>query len=239
MFHPKFVVPNGFTALSMLFGLASLLASAQGSFTLAAWLICWGVLLDKLDGTAARLLGASSSFGAELDSFADFVVFGIAPAALIYHRLSPSFQGDERLLLLLGAGAFVLANAARLARFNTTSPEGGDVLFYGVPTTLCGALIATTYLVWEKYGLDEGLLRGMVGLLFISGLAMVSSLRLPKLKRRKNKLLDGLQMINIAGAYGFAALRMFPEYLWAMVILYLIIGLGWGLRVGEAAKARA
>ena len=82
--HPKYFVPNAFTALSMLFGLASMTMSAAGNFQLAAWMILWGVLLDKLDGTAARLMHASSEFGVQFDSFADFVVFGIAPAGLFY-----------------------------------------------------------------------------------------------------------------------------------------------------------
>jgi CDP-diacylglycerol--serine O-phosphatidyltransferase len=65
-------VPNGFTALSLLLGLGSVVKSAEGDFRLAAWMIPWGVLLDKLDGSAARLLDATSKFGVELDSFADF-----------------------------------------------------------------------------------------------------------------------------------------------------------------------
>ena len=89
--HPKYFVPNGFTALSMLFGLASVATSAAAyvdhvagrpsadQFVLAAWMVCWGVLLDKLDGTSARLMKATSAFGVQFDSFADFVAFGIAP----------------------------------------------------------------------------------------------------------------------------------------------------------------
>ena len=87
----RYIVPNGFTALSMLFGFASIAASAEGSYVIAAWMIVWGVLLDKLDGTAARLLDACSDFGMEFDSFADFVVFGAS-----YDR------GDVRIELLTG-----------------------------------------------------------------------------------------------------------------------------------------
>ncbi len=228
--HPKFVVPNSFTALSMIFGLASLLSSAQGNFSLAAWMICWGVLLDKLDGTAARLLKASSGFGAELDSFADFVAFGLAPAALVYHRLSSSYQGDERLLLLLAAGTYVLATAARLARYNVTDPPGGDRTFYGIPTTMCGALIATLYLSWESQALSEGLLSAFPGLLLVSAIAMVSSLRLPKLKGRENKLINLFQAINVLLGYTFAALRMFPEYLLVLIASYILGGIAWELR---------
>ena len=71
----KYLVPNGFTAFSLLLGLASIVHSVNGHYELAAWMILWGVLLDKLDGTAARIMNASSPFGAQLDSFADFVSF--------------------------------------------------------------------------------------------------------------------------------------------------------------------
>ena len=79
----RFLVPNACTAFSMLLGLASVYASVNNQFDLAAWMVLWGVLLDKLDGTFARLLKASSGFGAQFDSFADFVSFGIAPAMLL------------------------------------------------------------------------------------------------------------------------------------------------------------
>ena len=80
----KYLIPNSCTAFSLVLGLASIVNSMHGNLEMAAWMILWGVLLDKLDGTFARLLNASSPFGAQLDSFADFVSFGMAPAALFY-----------------------------------------------------------------------------------------------------------------------------------------------------------
>ena len=84
----KYLIPNSITASSMLMGLASIYLAAREDFVMAAWLILWGVLLDKLDGTMARLLDACSEFGVQFDSFADFVVFGIAPASLIYFLMA-------------------------------------------------------------------------------------------------------------------------------------------------------
>lgn len=143
--HPKYFVPNGFTALSMLCGLFSMTMSAAGNFEFAAWLVLWGVLLDKLDGTAARLIKASSAFGVQFDSFADFVVFGLAPAGLFFFKLASVFEGQRRLLLLAACGIFVVATATRLARFNVSEPPGGDKIFYGIPTTLCGAFLASSF----------------------------------------------------------------------------------------------
>ena len=88
IFHRlKYLIPKSFTAFSMILGLASIYNSTQGQYDLAAWMIVWGVLLDKLDGTSARLFNASSDLGAELDSFADFVSFGLAVAALMFFSL--------------------------------------------------------------------------------------------------------------------------------------------------------
>src|SRR5690348_1045570 len=116
----KYFVPNAFTALSLLLGLASVVCSAQGDFTLAAWMILWGTLLDKVDGSAARLLGATSQFGVEFDSFADFVSFGVAPAALFYFRLAGVVP---RPLAAVAAGLHAVALAVRLARFNIMTGE--------------------------------------------------------------------------------------------------------------------
>ena len=85
--HLRYLVPNSFTALSMLFGAYAIALASDGQFQLASWLVLWGVLLDKLDGTAARLCHATSEFGVQYDSFADFVVFGLAPAAILFFAL--------------------------------------------------------------------------------------------------------------------------------------------------------
>ncbi len=76
----RYTVPNSFTALSLLLGVASIVTTQLGDLELAAWIIVWCGLLDVLDGVSARLLKATSNFGAEFDSMADLVAFGVAPA---------------------------------------------------------------------------------------------------------------------------------------------------------------
>ena len=66
----RYTVPNGFTSLSLLLGIASIVTSQIGELELAAWIIVWCGLLDVLDGLSARLLKATSDFGAEFDSMA-------------------------------------------------------------------------------------------------------------------------------------------------------------------------
>ena len=231
----RYIVPNGFTAMSMLFGFASIAASAEGSYVLAAWMIVWGVLLDKLDGTAARLLDACSDFGVEFDSFADFVVFGIAPAALVYFQLSEMaiFQGEWRTWMLVGIGMYGLATAVRLARFNVSEPPGSDKLFYGIPTTVCGGLVALLYLCWANQGLGEWMLQGAPILMVVCAVAMISSVRLPKLKPHKRLSLNIIQGTCMLMAYVLAPLMLLPEFLLALEVSYVGIGLVWAFRRGN------
>jgi len=84
--------------MSLLLGLGSVVTSQLGDLELAGWMIVWCGLLDTMDGVAARLLKATSTFGAEFDSMADLIAFGVAPGMLVSHRLRrrPGDAGPAR-----------------------------------------------------------------------------------------------------------------------------------------------
>src|SRR5215470_14900689 len=84
----RYLAPNLITASSMIFGLVSLWAATHGDVPLAAWMIIYAVLTDRLDGLVARAVKGTSELGMQLDSFADFMNFGIAPAFLVLSYLS-------------------------------------------------------------------------------------------------------------------------------------------------------
>lgn len=233
----RYFVPNAFTALSLLLGLASISMSAQGDFRLAAWMILWGVLLDKLDGTAARLMKATSKFGVEFDSFADFVVFGIAPAALVYYRLLATghIVGWHKSGIMAASGIYALALAVRLSRFNITT--GGESIFFGLPGTLLGAAIASGYLVWEKHGLPESMLRYVPAFLVVAAVLMVSNVRLPKIKLRKSKAFNVFLGANLVFGYICGPLMLFPEYLLACAVTYTVGGVIYCLLNPEQSPA--
>lgn len=220
-FPLKYLVPNAVTALSLLLGLASVAASAHGEFEIAAWMVLWCTLLDKADGTAARLLDATSKFGVEFDSFADFVSFGIAPAALFYFRLS--HDEAPRALVIFASALYAVALAVRLARFNITTGDGS--VFQGVPGTLMGGVLASGYLAFHKHPVPDAILPYTPAFAILGALLMVSTLRIPKLKLRKNKAFNAFQVVNMASAYILAPLRLFPEYLFGLSMLYLVGGL--------------
>jgi CDP-diacylglycerol--serine O-phosphatidyltransferase len=236
----RYVVPNALTCASLTVGLAAIvIALTRQDFTEAAWLVILSTLLDKLDGTAARALGATSDIGVQLDSFADFVTFGIAPAAMLYaageHARAigqPTLWSGEAGGLALAAltASFVLCACLRLAKFNVLTenlPPDAPKVFYGMPSTFAGGLLAILYLLADKYGLAAArdALPIVAGLL---GLLMVSNWPLPKLARRHQPVLDGIQVLTVIGTYVCGIARIFPEYLAFNVITFALVGFGWG-----------
>lgn len=214
----------------MALGLASIVCSATGSFTIAAWMVLWGVLLDKLDGGAARLLNASSAFGAEMDSFADFVSFGIAPSALVYFYLVDVGPFDAHSVLLMGCCAlYTIALSARLARFNVSEPPGGKNFFFGIPSTLCGAMVASGFLSALKYNAPGPVWAAIPLVMAVYGILMVSNIRLPKFQLTWSKPVNIFQIVNMAIAYIITPLMIFPEYLFFMSSGYMVIGATWAL----------
>ncbi len=234
----RFLLPNLATGLSLGLGLASVLASVLSHLEWAAWMILWAVLLDKLDGTLARLVKGTSRFGAEFDSFSDFTAFGLAPAVLLFQYLRSMGlpeQGGAFVTAVVGCVLYALFTALRLVRFNLMAGGAPARWFTGVPTTLCGALVSSGILLCIRYGLPAALLPWLPALLVLLGLGMVSRLPIPKLVPRKQRWFNWFQALNILGAYACGILRRFPEYLMGLALLYLGVGLiaGLVLRPGE------
>lgn len=229
----RYTIPNSFTAASLLLGLGSIVTSQLGHLELAGWMIVWCGLLDVLDGLAARLLKATSTFGAEFDSMADLISFGVAPGMLIFHaglQLGHVEIGSGAFtVLLVSVGAFVLAGALRLARFNLASQAPSDGWFAGIPITVCGGgIIATAVILLARHdGLADALpLHAYLPvLMFVLALSMVSTIRFPKLRRRDSKLLNAFQGFNFAASYYCGITRSYPELLFGMALFLLITGI--------------
>ena len=228
----RYSIPSSITALSLVLGLCSIVTTQVGSLEFAAWMIVWCGLLDTMDGVAARVLKATSSFGAEFDSMADLVAFGVAPAILVFN-LGLQYGGVEIdsgqfWVLLIACGVFVLAGAMRLARFNLTSdvPHGG--WFTGIPITAAGGgLISSMVLVMIKYEDVSTVLPlhlYLPILMFVLGILMVSKIRFPKATMRKSKIINAFQIINIFLIFICGIFRIYPEYLFGIGVFLLIAG---------------
>lgn len=240
-------MPNAITCTGLLIGLVSTFMSMEGNYYEAAWLIILCVLLDKADGSAARLLRATSAIGVQLDSFSDFVTFGIAPGTLVYMALwqDPNshfeiWQGSVAVWVLrVLVASYVLCACIRLAKFNvlTEESDGDQGCFYGLATTLCGATVSVCYIVGVNYEAWD-LLRWLPIACFAMGVLMVSNFPMPKLAPTSSKPFNVFIGLNVIIAYVAGFGRIWPEYLLAMLLMYLVGGFIWGLRYRESLKPR-
>lgn len=262
----RYLAPNLVTSLGMLFGLASIVASIEHRLADAGWLIIWAVLLDRVDGFVARLLKATSPFGVQMDSFADALNFGVAPAVLMYRTLDavPELgldQGAGRVLLLGACGLWVLANVFRLAKFNVIAeePGGHHPMFYGVPTTLAAGTLVIWYLVLLRYSplgvstgqaeliwgprlLGDGVLLPMSvwgyvpAAMLVGAFLMASNLPTPKLGRLHSKALTMVVLVAVLTGFVCGFARVMPELMAIMPTTWLVGSLAWG-QLSRQARA--
>ncbi|MCY6369551.1 CDP-diacylglycerol--serine O-phosphatidyltransferase [Clostridium ganghwense] len=132
----KNALPNLFTLGNLACGLISLIMTFKGDYRLACIFILLAGIMDRYDGRIARYLNVSSDLGKELDSLADLVSFGVAPALLIFNLYNFMDLGLTGYLLVL---IFPLCGAYRLARYNCTNFDGE---FMGIPITAAGMFMA-------------------------------------------------------------------------------------------------
>ena len=140
------IVPNLVTSMAACAGITSISFSSEGRWLPALWALLVAVICDGMDGRIARLLNASSKLGAELDSLADFVNFGVAPAMFMYfwftggptHMIDGEKVNPVLIRVVLGCALYyAMCDCFRLARFNTmleqeTAPYWKH-FFTGVP----------------------------------------------------------------------------------------------------------
>ena len=224
-------------------GLSSILSTQFGNLEFAAWLIVWCGLLDTLDGMVARLLKATSNFGAEFDSMADLISFGVAPSVLILNvgieLGGVEVDSGQFWVLAASCGAFALAGAMRLARFNLSSDKPRSGWFAGVPITVAGGgLLSSLVLVLDKYETITTLLPlhlYLPVLMFVFALLMISRIRFPKATIRKSKFINAFQVVSILLIFYCGITRSFPEYLLGIGVFLLIAGIIAGRITREAA----
>ena len=184
-----YLLPSILTTFGMFAGFYSIIASINGDFTLAAISIMVAMLWDALDGRVARLTNTQSDFGAQYDSLADLVSFGVAPALLVYEwSLS-----DLGRIGWLAAFIFLACAALRLARFNTQVGISDKRYFQGLPSPAAAGVIAS--MIWLKFWKFEYFDFGIVSLSYYIGvgitifcaLLMVSNVRYYSFKELDSK----------------------------------------------------
>lgn len=200
----KRFIPNLITIGSMVCGVTAIHMATAEQWNEAVLLILIATILDTLDGAIARLLNACSKFGAELDSLADFLSFGVAPATLMYLWI----LDDAGRVGWVASLVFVICSALRLARFNVQSedtdkkPEWARKFFSGVPAPAGSGLILLPIIVYLQIDMDlsqYNFASPLIGLwtLLIAGL-MVSNI--PTFSSKQIRIRGGLiPSLAIAG----------------------------------------
>ncbi|WP_160679975.1 CDP-diacylglycerol--serine O-phosphatidyltransferase [Clostridium sp. C8-1-8] len=168
-------IPNYFTFANLSFGIFSILATLNEDYFLAAIFVIIAALIDRYDGRVARFLNVSSELGKELDSLADLVSFGVAPAILIYTQHSLNILGPKGLFGYCALIIFPICGAFRLARYNLSEFDG---VFTGIPITIAGSIMAIFSLITTRYFVPTAL---PVILMLIFSYLMISNLKLKKL----------------------------------------------------------
>lgn len=238
-------IPNFFTLLNLVFGCLAIIYTLQTgqlityvndqgfinwhlpeNMALGACFIMAAAIVDFLDGFVARLFKATSAMGAQLDSLADVVSFGVAPGIIIYQLLRISFAKEVdglsvSALWLIPAFLIPVAGAWRLARFNLSTTQQHS--FRGVPIPAAGLLIASFpliihYRLFNLYELltDYRVLYAVV--LLVSGL-MVSNYKMYALKFKNFSFSTHWPVILIA------ALAVIGAFIlqWAVIPLVFIL----------------
>lgn len=166
-------IPNLFTLGNLFIGMVAIMLTHSGKYSLAAIMVIVAMLLDGLDGRAARALNCQSEFGKELDSLSDVISFGIAPAMIMY---SIAFHGVPTPIAWIVTALFPMCGALRLARFNVKPGIPG--YFIGLPIPAAGSVLATLSLFYKEIHTPYF----VVAMLLLSYL-MVSTVRYPNFKK--------------------------------------------------------
>jgi CDP-diacylglycerol---serine O-phosphatidyltransferase len=226
------LLPNLITLLALCAGLTAIRLAVENKLELALAAIVFAALLDGIDGRVARLLKGTSRFGAELDSLADFVNFGVAPALILY------FWGLHELKSAgwIAAMVFAICGGLRLARFNVmidnpNKPAWAGNFFTGIPAP-AGAITVLLPIYLNFLGVPNGLITVWLTFFYTLAIALLMVSKLPVFSgKRVGKRVspDMVLPVFVAVVLVFALLISYPwEVLTLGTLVYIgCLPLGW------------
>ena len=226
------LLPNLITLLALCAGLTAIRMAIESRLDLALAAIVFAALLDGIDGRVARMLKGTSRFGAELDSLADFVNFGVAPGLILY------FWGLHELKSIgwIVAMVFAICAALRLARFNVmiddpNKPAWAADFFTGIPAP-AGAITVLLPIYLNFLGLPNGLVTAWVVLLYTLAIALLMVSRLPVFSGKRVGKRVPPEMVLPVFVVVVLLVALLISYPWEVLslgaITYLVcLPLGW------------
>jgi CDP-diacylglycerol--serine O-phosphatidyltransferase len=238
-----FWVPNAITSLNLVCGSLAVFFAVDGQLGWAAVFILMAAVFDFMDGFAARLLHAYSAIGKELDSLADLVSFGLAPAAMIFTMIELTFFGKNQpiheiqaswsqWILLYSSLVVPVAGAFRLAKFNTDDRQSES--FLGMPIPANAIFFASLGLILDL-GTNETVKsiilnkNVLMSCIFICSFLMVSELPMFSMKFKNLKLKEngirflflGVTLLMLVTLQIYALPLIITWYVLLSVISYL------------------
>jgi CDP-diacylglycerol---serine O-phosphatidyltransferase len=237
----RMLVPNVITLLAICAGLTAIRLSTEGRMELAVAAIVFAAMLDGIDGRVARMIKGQSKFGAELDSLADFVNFGVAPGLILYF-----WQLNElHNVGWIAAMVFAISGGLRLARFNATmddpnKPVFAGSFFTGVPAP-AGAItvLLPIYLAFLGLPRPPAVLTALYTLLI--AFLMVSRLPVFSGKIRMRVPPEMVLPVFVAVIFFIALLISYPWHILSAgsVLFLLSLPMGWKSYRDHQRKAAA
>jgi CDP-diacylglycerol--serine O-phosphatidyltransferase len=215
-------IPNMITSAAIVVGYAAIMLALEGHYVVSAWLLLLIALLDSLDGRVARALNATSDFGAQFDSLADVLNFGIVLSIVLYM----AFFSDWGVMGMALSFLPTLFSALRLARFNVdnTDTASKPPYFTGLPTTLSAILLASFVIFAAETWADYGPTFLPVLLVLLSSFLMVSEVPYAT----NATLLSGItrkQHKQVVAAVLMLSLVLFPsKALFIATIIFVLYG---------------
>jgi CDP-diacylglycerol--serine O-phosphatidyltransferase len=177
-------------------GFLAILSAFEGNITTACWFVILAGFLDALDGRVARLSGGTSQFGIELDSLADFLSFGIAPAVIV-HSIKLSSLGKWGWIISV---IYIMASAYRLARFNLLADTEEKKDFLGLPVPAAAVTMVSfvifCYNLWDGLRFSEVL----VSMIILFAFLMVSQVRYDTFPQRFDTKQSRIKLAVLLGA---------------------------------------
>jgi CDP-diacylglycerol---serine O-phosphatidyltransferase len=203
------MVPNILTLLALCAGMTAVRFAMGGNFQAAVFSIIAAGIFDGLDGRMARLLKATSSFGAELDSLSDFVSFGVAPAAVLYLWTLSELHGLGWAIALL----YAVCCALRLARFNTETsaelPSYAAPFFTGAPAPAGAGLVMVPMFLSFEWG--DWLFRSpFLNAVTVTGIALLMVSKVPTVSLKRIRIPHHLVVPTLLG-FGVATAFLTTE----------------------------
>jgi CDP-diacylglycerol--serine O-phosphatidyltransferase len=219
------MLPNGFTLMSLFFGVYAIVLASRGDHARAVWYIIAASVCDAIDGRVARATHTGSKFGEELDSLVDAISFGFAPAMMMYFAVLRK-DGLDWIFVFLFAACAVM----RLARFNVEQAGRAKTHFHGLPSPVAGGVLAT-YLWFSQTPLyNETVISDLpwhtMVLFLMAGLSflMISNVPYPAMPTFSVKTLRGVLGLTVFIGLAFGLVFLPKDFFFPVGMLYVTYG---------------